>query len=151
MRSLPCHCSNSDSSGSCSAAQPVAPSPAAPQDGLAKVTNGDAKKLVVLVTSDAPGGVKWCGDCSAADPVIERVLEEHEEPVIMVRAFCQRNHYSLKVDPNNANYFYRKHPQMHITAIPTLFRWSSEGAGNKLVEADCAKESMIKLILEDED
>ena len=118
-------------------------------EGLALA--GDPTKCLVLLTSDAPDGVKWCEDCAEADPVIEDALKTHACGWVVVRAFCKRSDWSLKVDPANANGFYRKHDQLKATNLPTLYRWTSQGVGNKLVEADCSKSSHLQLLLDDED
>ena len=122
----------------------MATAPARPQEALALAKDSKAK-LLVLITSDAPGGVKWCGDCSEADPVIDAVIEECVDPVVLVKAPCKRSEYK-----GNPEFPFRKHAQLRITAIPTLFRWSEAGAGNKLVESEAKSKGHVELLLEDD-
>ena len=95
-----------------------------PAEGVPKAT------LLVLITSttgDNEPGKKWCEDCDAADPVIERVLTASEDRYVLLNALCKRSEYKKALNPNAANYPYRLRPEMNsptpFAGIPTLVRW----------------------------
>jgi hypothetical protein len=95
-----------------------------PAEGVPKAT------LLVLITSttgDNEPGKKWCEDCDAADPVIERVLTASEDRYVLLNALCKRSEYKKALNPDAANYPYRLRPEMNsptpFAGIPTLVRW----------------------------
>ena len=99
------------------------------------ITDGTAEgvpkaTLMVLITSttgDNEPGKKWCEDCDAADPVIERVLTASEDRYVLLNALCKRSEYKKALNPDAANYPYRLRPEMNsptpFAGIPTLVRW----------------------------
>lgn len=110
-------------------------------EALARAQASNAT-TVVLVTSDSPNGAPWCPDCRHADPVVDAVLAAHPGPIVLVRAECKRSEYA-----GNASYAYRKHAQLRLTAIPTLYKWTAKGPSNKLVEGQCANKQLVALLL----
>lgn len=101
--------------------------------------------VLVLTTSDAPGGQPWCPDCRLADPIMLEMISGSEAGFVLVRAVCRREEYSGK-----SNFPYRKDAQLRLSAIPTLIRWTATGAGNRLVESQCARRDLVALLLSDD-
>ena len=90
--------------------------------------------LLVLLTSttgDVDAGKKWCEDCDAADPVIERTLKAAEAHYVLLNALCKRSEYKKALNPDAANYPYRLRKEMNgmgskpFEGIPTLIRWEA--------------------------
>jgi hypothetical protein len=100
--------------------------------------------VMVLVTSDAPGrqqvpGLRPRRSDRARSPQV------HPGKFVLVRAACKRDEYK-----GTPAYPYRKDPQLRLSAIPTLIRWTAKGAGNRLVEAQCAELDLVGLLLSDD-
>ncbi|KAJ1631367.1 hypothetical protein T492DRAFT_996538 [Pavlovales sp. CCMP2436] len=96
---------------------------------------------MVLAASDAPGGVSWCPDCRAADPVVLQLMALHPASFVLVRAVCKRSDYA-----GNPNFPYRKDAQLRLPAIPTLYHRTC----NHLVEGQRTKRDLVGLLLSEE-
>ena len=47
---------------------------------------------------------------------------------------------------NNPDHPYRTHPEIALTAIPTLIAWGQDGPGARLVEGEChSQEAVVEL------
>ncbi|KAJ3272782.1 hypothetical protein HK104_004406, partial [Borealophlyctis nickersoniae] len=45
---------------------------------------------------------------------------------------------------NNPTHPYRIHPQIKLTAVPTLIEWTKDGPGRRVVEEEAQKEENLK-------
>ncbi|KNC52593.1 thioredoxin fold domain-containing protein [Thecamonas trahens ATCC 50062] len=94
---------------------------------------------VVFIGSDDPGtGESWCSDCVIADPLIRQGVRAVPGAVLIECPVGDRAVYK-----NNPDHPYRVHPQIALTAIPTLIAWTADGPGARLVEEECASEEAI--------
>ncbi|KAI9253821.1 hypothetical protein BDA99DRAFT_164254 [Phascolomyces articulosus] len=84
----------------------------------------------------------WCPDCVIADPRVRKAVLDHapsnsaliEAPV------------GLRDEWRSSTNAYRS--RFSLTAIPTLFHWTKNGPGERLVEADCADASKLQAFVE---
>jgi len=108
---------------------------------LEKHTSESDRVFVLFSGSvDASSGVSWCPDCVAADPVIAAAVKEVEDEVVFVHcAVGERTYWK-----DQANVF-RTNPKLKLKGVPTLLNWHEPE--KRLVEENCAKLSMVKLLL----
>ena len=59
-------------------------------------------------------------DCVAAEPVIMDCMKGVSDSTILVECLVERSEYK-----GNSEYFYRKHPKIKLTCVPTLLDWSN--------------------------
>jgi len=91
---------------------------------------------------DATSGVSWCPDCVAADPVIAAALKQVEDDVVFVH--CAVGQRGFWKDQSNV---FRTNSKLKLKGVPTLLSWHEPE--KRLVEENCAKLPMVKLLLED--
>ncbi|KAI9487361.1 MAG: hypothetical protein EXX96DRAFT_552851 [Benjaminiella poitrasii] len=73
----------------------------------------------------------WCPDCVIADPLVRKAVMNVKDSILIEAPVGNRNDWK-----GNTTHPYRVRYQ--VPAIPTLFKWTAEGPGDKLVEEDCA-------------
>ncbi|KAI9277791.1 hypothetical protein BY458DRAFT_85564 [Sporodiniella umbellata] len=73
----------------------------------------------------------WCPDCVIADPLVRKALIPVKDALLLEAPVGLRNDWK-----GNATHPYRT--QFGVSAIPTLFKWTTAGPGDRLVEEDCA-------------
>lgn len=98
-------------------------------------TLNENKKVICLFT-----GPDWCPDCVTAEPIIMNCLEETTDEVIFVECLVERGDYK-----GNAEYFYRTHPKIKLTCIPTLMDWSNPRL--KLDDKQCADQELVRELM----
>lgn len=89
----------------------------------------------------------WCPDCVKAEGPLTEFFSKLDN-VLLLKCPVSRNEFVIhQLDllclefkwipifryKNNPNYPYRKHPQLKITAIPTLIHWGETSARERLV------------------
>ncbi|KAI9140374.1 hypothetical protein BKA69DRAFT_1012695, partial [Paraphysoderma sedebokerense] len=76
----------------------------------------------------------WCPDCVIADPKIRKALLQAQDKDSLTLIECLVGERAVWRSPDN---YYRTHPLIKLSAIPTLCKWSKAGPQGKLVEDDC--------------
>jgi len=111
------------------------PDPAQFDATLAKYTSGSRDKplLLLFTGSRDASGKSWCPDCNVADPIIHKFLDP--VPSTMLRCFVNRG--------PEARAPYRNHPKVKLGPVPTLIHWGAQGPKEKLLEGECADESLM--------
>ncbi|KAK1593347.1 uncharacterized protein LY79DRAFT_514688 [Colletotrichum navitas] len=87
-----------------------------------------AKPAYLVVYASHRNGRSWCGDCTAAEPYIEKKFGGNELTVRVVYAGLPEE-WRTKENP------WRQAP-FNVTNLPTLIKVSGEKKWEKLVEAD---------------
>ncbi|KAH7050191.1 hypothetical protein B0J12DRAFT_663499 [Macrophomina phaseolina] len=110
---------------------PLTTSTASPHD-LAKTLESDAAATgtgFLVVYASHVDGQSWCGDCRAAEPVVEKKFgDKFGERAWVVFA-------GDKAEWRTPENVWRKKP-FEITHLPTLVKVTAEGKWEKLVEGD---------------
>ncbi|XP_063677095.1 thioredoxin domain-containing protein 17-like [Bolinopsis microptera] len=98
--------------------------------------------LLTLFTGSVDSeGKSWCPDCNVADPVIEEALNSAPECTCIITVQIDRTTWK---DRNNS---FRKSEDLKLTSVPTLIK---VGTDKRLVESQCAKLSLVQMLLEDD-
>lgn len=132
-------------------------SPDAPGDGyadlqaasrLARASVPSAQPWYVYVgaATNPVTGMPWCSDCTKANPLVHAAFDEaygQGRDLVMVSAFVQRATYK---DPLNTHPF-RTDSEMHLTAVPTLFKFVHGACIDRLVEGQCHDLDAIRAFL----
>ncbi|KAK1971716.1 hypothetical protein LZ32DRAFT_598966 [Colletotrichum eremochloae] len=93
-----------------------------------KAEGSEAKPAYLVVYASHRDGRSWCGDCTAAEPYIEKKFGGNEDTVRVVYAGLPEE-WRTKENP------WRQAP-FNVTNLPTLIKVSGEKKWEKLVEAD---------------
>ena len=101
----------------------------------------DKVRVLVWVQSELVDGVPWCPDTRAALPLLESALYRAAgPPIVLVTADVVRREY---MDPS---YAYRRHPDLRLSGVPTLYRWGREGPLKRLQERQITPASLDDLM-----
>ncbi|KAI8987621.1 hypothetical protein BDF20DRAFT_814340 [Mycotypha africana] len=87
-------------------------------------------------TEDPETSESWCPDCVIADPRIRKAVSTVENSILLEAPVGGRNDWK-----GNADHPYRV--RFNVPAIPTLFKWTAAGPGDKLVEEECADDDKL--------
>lgn len=87
-------------------------------------------------------GKSWCPDCVAAEPVVDKCLEQMNSSDVYV--YCSVGGREYWKDKSND---FRVHPKLKLTGVPTLLKWGEPN--KKLVEDQLLKPGLISMLLED--
>ncbi|KAL1916199.1 uncharacterized protein VTP21DRAFT_5816 [Calcarisporiella thermophila] len=108
------------------------------QSNIAQLNEG--KRLFVLFfgTEDPQTGESWCPDCVIAEPAIRSSLSKStkaqgKDTLLIECPVGPRSEWK-----NNPTHPYRVDSATKVTGVPTLIRWTQNGAGDRLVEEECA-------------
>ncbi|GKT50387.1 thiosulfate sulfurtransferase RDL2, mitochondrial [Colletotrichum spaethianum] len=93
-----------------------------------KAEASEAKPAYLVVYASHRNGRSWCGDCTAAEPYIEKKFGGDDNTVRVVYAGLPEE-WRTKENP------WRQAP-FNVTNLPTLIKVSGEKKWEKLVEAD---------------
>ncbi|TQN73038.1 Thioredoxin-like protein Clot, partial [Colletotrichum shisoi] len=93
-----------------------------------KAEASEAKPAYLVVYASHRNGRSWCGDCTAAEPYIEKKFGGDENTARVVYAGLPEE-WRTKENP------WRQAP-FNVTNLPTLIKVSGEKKWEKLVEAD---------------
>ncbi|OHE93999.1 hypothetical protein CORC01_10691 [Colletotrichum orchidophilum] len=102
-----------------------------PASAVAKALQAEAsnaKPAYLVVYASHRNGRSWCGDCTAAEPYIEKKFSGSEDTVRVVYAGLP-DEWRTKENP------WRQVP-FNVTNLPTLIKVSGDKKWEKLVEAD---------------
>ncbi|KAI7863957.1 hypothetical protein BDF14DRAFT_1838901 [Spinellus fusiger] len=104
-------------------------------DSTVKKESESSNPLFVLFfgTEKSETNASWCSDCVIADPLIRKVLSSVPNAVLIEAPVGLRDEWK-----GNTTHPYRRHAQFDVPAIPTLYKWSLSGPGDRLVEEECA-------------
>ncbi|XP_071093163.1 thioredoxin domain-containing protein 17-like [Haliotis cracherodii] len=87
-------------------------------------------------------GKSWCPDCVVAEPVVMRNLKSAPEDAIFIH--CKVGPRDFWKDQSN---IFRTDPNLALKSVPTLLRM---GKPQRLEEAQCAKDDMVQMLLEED-
>ncbi|KAI8357860.1 hypothetical protein EDC96DRAFT_514699 [Choanephora cucurbitarum] len=88
--------------------------------------------FVVFFGNETPEtSESWCPDCVIADPLIRKTVLSVENSILIEAPVGFRDQWK-----GNTNHPYRV--RFKVPAIPTLYKWSTAGPGETLIETDCA-------------
>ncbi|KNE71625.1 hypothetical protein AMAG_16183 [Allomyces macrogynus ATCC 38327] len=100
---------------------------------------------VVFFGTELPEtGESFCPDCVVADPTIRRALLAHANSANLTLVEVP---IGDRASWRSADNFYRAHEQIQLERIPTLIRWTADGAAERLVEDDCADADKLAAFL----
>ena len=105
---------------------------------------GEGGKVFLLFTGaiKPETGKSWCGDCTRAEPVINKVMEETKDSVL-VECIVERAEY------RDTNYQYRTDNKIQLACVPTLMNWKNPKI--RLDDSQSSDEDLVReLVLEDE-
>lgn len=121
----------------CSSPNQFAPALAACEEAA-----GDRPLFVLFSGSkNASTGVSWCPDCVAADPIIDSVLQSLDGGCVLLACSVDREPY------RTPDYAYRVDPNIKLTCVPTLMKWSRGKAIARLNDSQCqVREFVVDLV-----
>ncbi|OLN85963.1 Thioredoxin-like protein Clot [Colletotrichum chlorophyti] len=102
--------------------------PASAVAAALKAEASEAKPAYLVVYASHRNGRSWCGDCTAAEPYIEKKFGGEDNTVRVVYAGLP-DEWRTKTNP------WRQAP-FNVTNLPTLIKVSGDKKWEKLVEAD---------------
>lgn len=100
--------------------------------------------VYVIGASDAESKLSWCGDSRAADPILEQTLKSLNRSAFLVEAHVQRDTYR-----NNPEHIFRKHPQLKLKSIPSIYAWKngrSQGVLSDLTNGAMLSDFMLTIM-----
>ncbi|KAI8645628.1 hypothetical protein BD408DRAFT_411268 [Parasitella parasitica] len=100
------------------------------------IKSGSPVFVLFFGTETPETSESWCPDCVIADPLVRRAIIPVKDAILIEAPVGDRNEWK-----GNSTHIYRT--RFGVPAIPTLFKWSAAGPGEKLVEEECA--DIIKL------
>ncbi|KAI9347054.1 thioredoxin fold domain-containing protein [Pilaira anomala] len=104
------------------------------------VETGNPVFALFFGTDEPETSESWCPDCVIADPLVRKAVLQVKDSILVEAAVGGRSEWK-----GNAANPYRV--RYNVPAIPTLFKWSTAGPGDSLVEDDCADyEKLIKFV-----
>jgi len=111
-----------------------------------KKANPD-KTLLAMFSGgkDEATGKSWCPDCVVAEPVVSSVLEGPlgENTIYIYCSVGGRDFWK------NPQCVFRTDSRTKLKSIPTLIKIDDNVPNTRLVEAQCAKKSMVEMLFED--
>ncbi|KAI7873711.1 uncharacterized protein EV154DRAFT_556142 [Mucor mucedo] len=104
------------------------------------VESGNPVFVLFFGTEEAETSESWCPDCVIADPLVRKALLQVKDSILLEAPVGSRNEWK-----GNTTHPYRV--RFNVPALPTLYKWSAAGAGETLVEEDCADyEKLTKFV-----
>ncbi|KAG2192646.1 hypothetical protein INT46_001104 [Mucor plumbeus] len=95
------------------------------------VETGNPVFVLFFGTETPETSESWCPDCVIADPLVRKAIIPVKDAILLEAPVGARNEWK-----GNTTHPYRV--RFNVPAIPTLFKWSAAGPGEKLVEEECA-------------
>lgn len=96
----------------------------------------------VLFTGSKTNGRSWCGDCTAAEPVINAALEEIDGGCKLLVVDCPREDYRQQ------DYAYRVNPKISLRCVPTLMKWTNGKLVGRLNDSQSQSSALVKELIE---
>ena len=112
----------------------------------ASVPSGHPWYVYIGAATNPATGKPWCGDCTRANPLVHAAFDEayaQGKDLVMVSAMVNRETYK---DPLNTHPF-RTDSELHLTAVPTLFKFVHGACIDRLVEGQCHDMEAIRAFL----
>ncbi|GAA5816505.1 hypothetical protein MFLAVUS_010034 [Mucor flavus] len=97
----------------------------------AALETGNPVFVLFFGTADAETSESWCPDCVIADPLVRKAVLQVKDSILLEAPVGGRDEWK-----GNTTHPYRV--RFSVPAIPTLYKWSTAGPGECLVEEDCA-------------
>ncbi|KAI7855974.1 hypothetical protein BDC45DRAFT_505203 [Circinella umbellata] len=110
---------------------------------LKKVLEEHSPVFVLFFGNELPEtSESWCPDCVIADPRIRKAILDHAPATsALIEAPV-----GLRDEWRSTNNVYRS--RYSLTAIPTLFQWTKNGPGERLVEEECSDTNKLQAFVE---
>ncbi|KAJ2708975.1 hypothetical protein H4R19_004482 [Coemansia spiralis] len=108
-------------------------------DGIAARALGEARDVFVLFFGrEVPAtGESWCPDCVIADPAVRRAVAKVDGAILL----------EVPVDPRSdaasPTKVFRERADIQLDRVPTLLRWTADGASARRVVEDECREATI--------
>mmetsp|Transcript_953 Transcript_953/g.2942 ORF Transcript_953/g.2942 Transcript_953/m.2942 type:complete len:135 (-) Transcript_953:227-631(-) len=123
------------------------PQPCTPADFWSAVTQlpvtyPGPHYVVFTADPDPDTGVLWCPDCARALPAARKLVAETGGTLLQVNVGDR----PVWKDPNHP---YRQEPDLKLTGVPTIIRWTADGPGQRLgpeLEAATTEDEAAALI-----
>ena len=97
---------------------------------------------------DPKTGINWCSDCVTAEPAINKIAvplaKENELPLYIVSCGL-REVWKDKQHPLRISYVFK------LTGVPTMVKVEDGEVLQRLVEGELADETMLTLMMEEDD
>ncbi|CAO3647149.1 unnamed protein product [Mucor hiemalis] len=104
------------------------------------VETGNPVFVIFFGTETPETSESWCPNCVIANPLVRKVILQVKDSILLEAPVGGRNEWK-----GNTTHPYRV--KFQVPAIPTLYKWTAAGPGDKLVEEDCANvEKLHKFI-----
>lgn len=120
---------------------------ATPADVAASLTtataSGESALYLFFGSEDPTTGESWCPDCVIADPVLRRACTSLRPDLVLYE--CPVGARSAW--KNQPEHPFRLHPILRLARIPTLVFLERGLERGRLVEADCAKPTVVEAFL----
>ncbi|ORY46771.1 DUF953-domain-containing protein [Rhizoclosmatium globosum] len=109
---------------------------------LASALTGSGRVFAVLFASEDPAtGESWCPDCRVSDPLIKKAISKVADSTLLLVPTGDRPTW------RNPEHPYRKHENLKVTNVPTLYEFGKDGKViKKLVEAEITEQSLEAFI-----
>ncbi|XP_022104598.1 thioredoxin domain-containing protein 17-like [Acanthaster planci] len=107
-----------------------------------KYKGNDSLFVLFCGDKDASGN-SWCPDCVDAEPFVTSGLASAPDDGVFI--YCSVGDRAFWKDQQNG---FRTHDKLKLSAVPTLLKY---GTSKRLVEEDCKKSDLVKMLFEDED
>lgn len=104
-------------------------------------SRADDKPLFVLFygQKSKSSGLSWCGDCVAAEPIIESALSAIEGGCVLLSCSVEREAY------RSSEYSYRLNPAIKLACVPTLMKWRN---GKSIARLNDSQSQIAELVQE---
>ncbi|KAI8364785.1 uncharacterized protein BYT42DRAFT_524067 [Radiomyces spectabilis] len=107
-------------------------------DQVKQALDNYKKVFVLFFGSEEPDTHEsWCPDCVIADPLIRKSALPVADAILLEAPVGHRGDWK-----GNASHPYRV--RFQVPAIPTLYKWSTNGPGESLVEEACADPAKLE-------
>jgi thiol-disulfide isomerase/thioredoxin len=104
---------------------------------------GESGNVFVLFTGaiKAETGKSWCGDCTRAEPVIEKVMGETTN-ACLVECIVEREDY------RDQQYVYRTDKKIQLACVPTIMNWKNPKI--RLDDSQSSNEDLLRELMLEE-
>lgn len=82
-------------------------------------------------------GLSWCGDCTRAEPLVNKILSSIEGGCVFLEVPVVRDEY------RNSEFVFRTDPRFQLRCVPTLIKWVRGKALGRLDDSQSQNEDLI--------